>query len=76
MCRDEVEVANEDENVDYATTRDQDNRKQEEKLNGNMEAYPENYPTDRLCCGGAEDGYKENLILESEEEDEEGVGEN
>uniref|UniRef100_A0A9I9EA64 Uncharacterized protein n=1 Tax=Cucumis melo TaxID=3656 RepID=A0A9I9EA64_CUCME len=38
-----------------------------------MEAYPENYPTDRLCCGGAEDGYKENLILESEEEDEEGV---
>lgn len=42
----------------------------------NMEAHP--IPTTILSivlgCGGAEDGYKENLILESEEEDEEGVG--
>ncbi|KAL0554847.1 hypothetical protein IC582_008775 [Cucumis melo] len=46
MCRDEVEVANEDENVDYATTRDQDNRKQE----GNVDI---NDPYDVECeyCG-------------------------
>lgn len=46
-CADEVEVANEDGNVDYATTRDdQDNRKQE----GNVDV-DDPYDVECEYCG-------------------------